>query len=547
MPKARTPRRVRRRPRVPRLRFPDHAQQVYEELLRRYTEQLHRATMAQLMPVLEQAFQVLHPEAARAEILQAGQAGQPSGRTDDDDDEVRRVSNALRQVKVEWMQTHSAPEQLELPLREISREVSDQGRQGVTGQIKTLVVLDPLWKEPYLKRELGVFRGENVRLITSISERYFSEVEGLVSAGLRRGTRPEQLGKEIAQRFEVSQSRGRLIARDQVGKLHGQLNELRQVELGLTHYFWRTAKDERVRSEHEEREGERFAWDEPPEDGHPGEPISCRCFAEPDVEDLLDRLEGKSEERDPEQEQEEESFPSPAPPPPPEEGSGSTGAFEDPILSEQESGPSIPIEVKGNVSREFQDGVLATLEQLPSWARRDLDDVGASVQVGQWLKHLDWDLSDKRPRGHEPKSSYANIEGWQSRNSVFIVENFIIFGTDKAETVSISRMREVSSHEVAHLLDKIGLDRVRASSTKEFKSAYDQDTKYLTPNAKDIFRYLLQPGSDRYSETFAEVLSRVLTGRIALGASVIEKFETSFPRCLAIARGYATKKSGGKP
>ena len=49
------------------------------------------------------------------------------------------------------------------------------------------------------------------------------------------------------------------------------------------YYIWRTVSDDRVRSSHEERDGEIFAWDEPPEGGHPGEDYNCRCTAEPYV------------------------------------------------------------------------------------------------------------------------------------------------------------------------------------------------------------------------------------------------------------------------
>ena len=43
-----------------------------------------------------------------------------------------------------------------------------------------------------------------------------------------------------------------------------------------------------VHGNHWEREGQEFRWDQPPEDGHPGQPIECRCSAEPiiDLEEL---------------------------------------------------------------------------------------------------------------------------------------------------------------------------------------------------------------------------------------------------------------------
>lgn len=46
------------------------------------------------------------------------------------------------------------------------------------------------------------------------------------------------------------------------------------------YYIWRTEEDDRVRSSHAQREGQIFAWDEPPEGGHPGEDYNCRCVAE---------------------------------------------------------------------------------------------------------------------------------------------------------------------------------------------------------------------------------------------------------------------------
>jgi SPP1 gp7 family putative phage head morphogenesis protein len=50
---------------------------------------------------------------------------------------------------------------------------------------------------------------------------------------------------------------------------------------GVTEYIWSTTKDNRVRKEHQAREGKTFSYDNPPSDGNPGEPIRCRCVASP--------------------------------------------------------------------------------------------------------------------------------------------------------------------------------------------------------------------------------------------------------------------------
>ena len=47
------------------------------------------------------------------------------------------------------------------------------------------------------------------------------------------------------------------------------------------YYIWHTVGDDKVRSSHEERDGQIFAWDAAPEGGHPGEDYNCRGTAEP--------------------------------------------------------------------------------------------------------------------------------------------------------------------------------------------------------------------------------------------------------------------------
>ena len=44
-------------------------------------------------------------------------------------------------------------------------------------------------------------------------------------------------------------------------------------------YIWQTMGDNRVRAHHQAREGAIFFWDNPPDDGHPGQAAGCRCQA----------------------------------------------------------------------------------------------------------------------------------------------------------------------------------------------------------------------------------------------------------------------------
>lgn len=135
------------------------------------------------------------------------------------------------------------------------------------------------------------FAQKNVELIVTVPERYFDRVQDRVQEAFESGMSVDELTSQLIDVDDMADNDARRIARDQIGKLMGQVNEDRQTAMGVTGYTWETAQDERVRDEHAERQGDHFEWDDPPEDGHPGEAIQCRCFASPDFSQILDDAE----------------------------------------------------------------------------------------------------------------------------------------------------------------------------------------------------------------------------------------------------------------
>ena len=129
------------------------------------------------------------------------------------------------------------------------------------------------------------FIAANVDLITSIDARFFADIEAAVTDAVRTGRSTDELRKEVQARYGVSQSRADLIARDQISKFNGQVTEYRQTSVGITRYMWSTSGDERVRDSHRALDGKIFEWKKPPPEGHPGEPVSCRCVAIPVLDD----------------------------------------------------------------------------------------------------------------------------------------------------------------------------------------------------------------------------------------------------------------------
>lgn len=125
----------------------------------------------------------------------------------------------------------------------------------------------------------------NVDLITSVSTKYIDQVEERVRDALRRGVATQDLRKQIEERFGVAKSRAELIARDQLGKLAGQVTQRRSEDAGASRYLWSTSGDERVRDSHRALDGLVFSWDAPPAVGHPGQDYQCRCQALPVFDD----------------------------------------------------------------------------------------------------------------------------------------------------------------------------------------------------------------------------------------------------------------------
>ena len=141
--------------------------------------------------------------------------------------------------------------------------------------------------EPALDDLLTAFATENARLIRNLTGTLLEDVEGSIARGFRRGRLTRDISAEIQQRVGVARRRANLIARDQIASLNGELTQVRQATMGVTRYTWRSSRDELVRDTHEEFDGQVFTWATGSPEGHPGEPINCRCVAEPVLDELI--------------------------------------------------------------------------------------------------------------------------------------------------------------------------------------------------------------------------------------------------------------------
>lgn len=148
----------------------------------------------------------------------------------------------------------------------------------------------PFQPEFWLNDTLDSFVRENTQLIRKMSDDYIRDVQGIIQRGVRGGESTDTITRRIQKATGTTRNRAKLIAVDQVGKLNGQLAELRQTGLGVSEYIWRDRRDIKVRPTHRRNNGKKFRWDSPPSTGHPGQEVHCRCSPEPVFDEVVEFL-----------------------------------------------------------------------------------------------------------------------------------------------------------------------------------------------------------------------------------------------------------------
>jgi SPP1 gp7 family putative phage head morphogenesis protein len=150
-----------------------------------------------------------------------------------------------------------------------------------------------------------IWANQNYDLIRSDMRKYISDINGLTEKAVTSGWSIKELTKQIQELDEkITKARAEFIARDQTGKLNGQITQRRMESVGLTMYIWETSGDERVRPSHEIMDDRLCRWDDSTvcsEDGgktwmprpsgavqlHPGFDWQCRCCATSYWEELV--------------------------------------------------------------------------------------------------------------------------------------------------------------------------------------------------------------------------------------------------------------------
>lgn len=243
--------------------------------------------LSALMPIVEDAgreFRKVAPEIIRLLEEERAHTRKDGARTDAGE----RGSRARELVD---RAAREAADSIDVSaLRDVAlhygKQTSDFQRKQLSNQMQDAIGIPYAAIERPTRDRVEEFAARNVDLIKTVPDRYFDRIRLDVEKAFATGERPETLAERFVDVYGIAERDAERIARDQIGKLNGEVNRDRQESIGVERFYWRTMNDNVVRDEHEEREGLLFEWGEA-DDGDPGEPINCRCYAEPDFSALL--------------------------------------------------------------------------------------------------------------------------------------------------------------------------------------------------------------------------------------------------------------------
>lgn len=282
---------------VPVWRFPSQIERSYVSnislLVKQWRNQMVEFIFPQIDDLNQQASFQRPPGSTNVKI--------DSVRIDDWSDQLDELMKTYNiQIGLDEIR---ATQELNFTAREVSQFNTKQWFKITNG----VIGIPLLQSEPWLESTINSFTKENVALITDLQETTVQRINTTVNRGIKQGLRNKTMKKQLLNGtdlkkgvFKKTQTRAALIARDQIGKLNGQLTQLRQTGVGISRYIWMDVNDSRVRKKHGAMDNRLCRWSDSSvysNDGgktwlqrsgiggvdlHPGQDYQCRCFASPD-------------------------------------------------------------------------------------------------------------------------------------------------------------------------------------------------------------------------------------------------------------------------
>src|SRR5690606_26092523 len=130
---------------------------------------------------------------------------------------------------------------------------------------------------------------ENVSLIKSIPEKYFTDVTGSVMRSITTGQGIKDLITQIEKYDGITERRAKNIALDQTRKAYNMINKQRMMTAGFKKFKWlHSGGGQHPRKDHIAMNGNVYSFDDLPvidkktgERGIPSQLINCGCVMQP--------------------------------------------------------------------------------------------------------------------------------------------------------------------------------------------------------------------------------------------------------------------------
>ena len=235
--------------------YPMAVERGYKQWIRKYINSLTKSIKDNIVPI--QSFITSHY------------------RQDDDESYDEQLAIAISSA----IQASMTQDKIETALINVYTEADVYNRGQLEavykslGQSPIVGVDDSTVKNQFLQQNRMLI--ESIKM--DIKTKLIYEINNQVSNGYDENNIIAVINKAKEQAYK----RADKIAHNEIGNIDGRMCKSRQLANGITHYRWRTVRDERVRPWHAEREGNIFSWDKPPFDGHPREAPFCRCEPSP--------------------------------------------------------------------------------------------------------------------------------------------------------------------------------------------------------------------------------------------------------------------------
>lgn len=237
--------------------YPMSVERGYKQWLKKYINSLTKSIKDNLSPI--QSFIISHY------------------RQDDDTSYDTQLALAISSA----IQTGMTQAEIETALMNVYNETDIYNRGQIEAVYKSLGQVPIVYSGDAKNTLRSQFMQQNRMLIESISADIKTKLIYEINNQVNNGYDENEIITVINKAKEQAYKRADKIAHNEIGNVDGRMCKQRQMANGITNYQWRTVRDERVRTWHEEREGKIFAWDKQPFDGHPREAPFCRCEPAP--------------------------------------------------------------------------------------------------------------------------------------------------------------------------------------------------------------------------------------------------------------------------